>query len=259
MNDPHVETLFYRVEHSPFVIYETVQSCERELPECRIKIERDQAIVEPKGHFSTAEEARAVVEPFLRAWELSAALDLDDPEVLRFVHQRTQIIDRAPGTLPGSYGEAHGHATAHAVIAKVLDRYPAPPTGFAVNSEVKAMFDRWSRYVKHRDRLGDAANLCLTILEDSTHATKKRRDAAATKYTIAPEVLSQLGRLAGTKGGSLHGRKGVAVDKDYTDSEVAWLEAALKKLIRRAAEVAHGPLATRPLITMRDLPELKRA
>ena len=143
-----------------------------------------------------------------------------------------------------------------AVIAKYPDRYPAPPMSFTVNSVVAAMFDRWSRYARDRDRLGDAANLCLTLLEDSTQVAKKKRAAAARKYTIDLRVLAETGRLAATKGGQRHGRKGEAVGEDYTDSEIAWLEAALKKIIRRAAEVAHDPNATYPLITMGGLPTL---
>jgi hypothetical protein len=63
MNDPHVAALLYRVEHSPMYSYENAQPCERDLPGFRIRIERDQATVEPRGHFATAQEARDVVEP----------------------------------------------------------------------------------------------------------------------------------------------------------------------------------------------------
>jgi hypothetical protein len=84
MNNPHVRALLYRVEHSSIFSYENAQPFADDLPEFRIRIEDDQATLEPKEHFASADEAQAVVEPVLRAWELDAALTLDNPEVLRF-------------------------------------------------------------------------------------------------------------------------------------------------------------------------------
>jgi hypothetical protein len=68
-------------------------------------------------------------------------------------------------------------------------------------------------------------------------------------------VLNELGTLADKKGGP-HARKYKGYNLPYTEPERAWLEAILKKLIWRAAEVAHDPDANRPLITMDDLPAL---
>ena len=95
MNDPHVEALEYVVKHSRSVSYENPQ-CDCELPKFRITIEGHRAIIKPKDHFATAEEARAVIEPLLRAWELDVALKYDDPDVLRFAYLAPHIIDRNP-------------------------------------------------------------------------------------------------------------------------------------------------------------------
>jgi hypothetical protein len=45
--------------------------------------------------------------------------------------------------------------------------------------------------------------------------------------------------------------------QEFTPAECGWVEAVVKKLIRRAAEVAHGPTQNPPQITMADLPDLK--
>jgi hypothetical protein len=244
------------------VIYEKTPY-RRDLPGFHIKIEWSQATVEPKDHFATAEEARTAIEPLLRAWELEAALKHDNPDVLRFDYLAPDIIDTNP-----TPGVAQVRDPAWVTFRRPeepvsvnLGGYPEPPEGLFVGPEdvAAAMFRRWSNYVKDRTRLGDAANLCLTLLEGSTLATNKKRLAAATKYTIDLKVLNEIGRLAATKGGPRHGRKGEAVVEDYTESEIAWLEAALKKIIRCAAEIADDPGATRPVITMDDLPDLRGA
>jgi hypothetical protein len=269
MNDPHVEALLYRVSHAATFSYEKAKLLEDRLPEFHIKIERLQATVVPTDHFATAEEARAMVEPLLCAWELDAALRHDHPDVLRFAYLEPKIIDRnpAPGVL---HAQRFSNTTSFGqpTLQQVLREYPAPPVGLIVRpgDVAAAMFDRWSHYVRHhKNRLGDAAHVCLTLLEDSTKEEEgkkeNKRRAAARKYTIEFKVLDRIGKLAATKGGILHGRKGKAVygeavDMDYTDREIAWLEAKLKQLIRRVAEVAHDPGAARPWITMDDLPGL---
>jgi hypothetical protein len=113
------------------------------------------------------------------------------------------------------------------------------------------MFDRWSRYKAGQALLGDTADFCRGALEKGGG-----RQSAAKVYSIEREVIDKLGDLADRKGGP-HARKFKGYSGPYSERERSWLEDALKKLIRRAAEVAHEPTASRPLITMRELPELK--
>ena len=142
----------------------------------------------------------------------------------------------------------------HAVGVAVLRQYPAPPSdGLVVepSSKVTAMLDMWLQYKAGEARLADTATFCQTALEKG-----RQRSAAAKKYGIELPVLTTLGELAAEKGGS-HARKHKGYNKPYTEIERAWLDAVLKKLIRRAAQVAHDPRANRPLITMAD-PDLPR-
>ena len=81
------------------------------------------------------------------------------------------------------------------------------------------------------------------------------REAAARKFLIAEAVLKEVGRLPATKGGA-EARKADGAATDFTPAEVQWLERAMTLIIRRASEVAFDPPATRPKITLADLPRL---
>jgi hypothetical protein len=74
MNDPHVVALLYRVEYSPFFTYGKVQPCAHELAGFRIRIESEQATVEPKQHFAAVEAAQKHHLPLWR----EATEDQDD-------------------------------------------------------------------------------------------------------------------------------------------------------------------------------------
>jgi hypothetical protein len=176
-NDPHVAAILYRIEHSTAFSYENAQPLSCDLPEFRIRIEGGQAIVEPKQHFATAEEAREVVEPVLWAWKLDAALK-HDGNALQFVYQHAVVTDRVPP--PGSAaGVSAGRAMVRGMATAVHGQYPAPPSGLTVKpgSEVQAMFEKWSRYKAGQAELADTANFCLTALEGKDK-TKGRRTKA---------------------------------------------------------------------------------
>ena len=74
MNDPHVKALHYTVKHGPHVDYSKAPPFEREESDFKIRIEGLHAEITMKSHFASLEEARAAIEPFLRAWSLDMAL-----------------------------------------------------------------------------------------------------------------------------------------------------------------------------------------
>ena len=103
--------------------YENAEPLSCDLPEFRIRIEGGQAVVEPKQHFATAEEALRVVAPVLQAWELDAALTRG-PDVLRFVEPRPVIVDRAPprpGVVQMGTGVVEAHSSVSATIRLSLN------------------------------------------------------------------------------------------------------------------------------------------
>jgi hypothetical protein len=252
MNDPHVKALIYAVKHSATFSYEKAEPCNGDRPEFRVSIEKETAIVEPKEHFDAEVEARSALEPYLRAWELDAALRHNDPDVLRFEWLRSCIIDRnpTPNTLyvPVLRNEPIAF---EATLSVEFKAYPELPKDLAVKQHaVSAMFDRWSRYKTGQALLGDTADFCRGALEQGCG-----RQAAADRYSVERCVINTLGDLADRKGGP-HARKYKGYSAPYFKDEIAWLEAAMRALIRRAAEVAHDFGAIRPPITMRDLPKL---
>jgi hypothetical protein len=221
--------LFYRIEYSTAFSYENPQPLSCDLPEFHIKIEGGQAIVEPKAHFATADEALKVVEPVLRAWKLDAALE-HDGNALQFVYQHAVVID---GNLPpgSAVGFAAGRATARGMGTTVLRQYPAPPAGLVVrpDSDVEDMSKKWLQYKAGEARLADTANFCRDALE------KGQPSAAEKKYGIERGrkkygVLNTLREMAAEKGGS-DARKHKGSHSPYTETERAWLEAILKKLM----------------------------
>jgi len=74
MNDPHVDMLHYSIRHSEGVDYTAASPQEGRHTSFTVRIESGQATVSMVDHCATAEDARVIVEPFLRAWELSSAL-----------------------------------------------------------------------------------------------------------------------------------------------------------------------------------------
>lgn len=113
------------------------------------------------------------------------------------------------------------------------------------------MYDRFSRHKTGQIPLGPMADFCLTVLEKGG-----QRSAAAKHYGIDIRVLSRLGELAAERGGRAHSRKWKGWSSEYTDQERAWIEAAVKAIIRRGAEIAHDPGINRHRIGMADLPSL---
>jgi hypothetical protein len=95
MNDPHVQALHYRIKHADSVDFDKAPPLEHEEPGFSVRIEKGQANVVTKDHYATSESARAVVEPFLRAWELSAAL-FSVVDKFEFLFEYGDVIDRSP-------------------------------------------------------------------------------------------------------------------------------------------------------------------
>lgn len=253
MNDPHVEALVFRIEHDERVCYEVAATFVHKTPSFCVRIEGGLARFEMKDHHATADSARAVVEPFIQAWELDAGLR-DGPGVLQFAYQGAQLIDRqpTPGVLQPEAAQVQIAGSPPELVV-THRKYPSPPSGLAVNVDVDVMYDRYRRYKNGQALLADMANFCLTVFE--TSAKGSQRSAAAKMYGIDTDVLSKLGELAAQKGGR-EARKAKGLRTDFSDKESRWIEDAAKTIIRRAAEVADDPHRSRDQITMAELPPL---
>jgi hypothetical protein len=113
------------------------------------------------------------------------------------------------------------------------------------------MWCRFQVYLNRREPLAAMAYFCCTVL--TYRFPEKKKEAASREYGIAEKVLGRLFELSSERGDSTSARKMTSGLQPYTPSEVAWLEAALKLMIRRVAEHDAGRTGL-PTITMKDLP-----
>jgi hypothetical protein len=93
--DLHVVSLHYAIRPSEQVTYVNPQPVEFEREAARFRLADGTLTCEMKVHFSTAQAARDVVEPLLRAWEVDTYLR-ESRDELRFVFVGADVIDRSP-------------------------------------------------------------------------------------------------------------------------------------------------------------------
>jgi hypothetical protein len=139
-------------------------------------------------------------------------------------------------------------------------KYPAPPQRFKVSPDVETLWHRYEGYQQGREPLLAMAYFCLSFLDwrGSQHpGLSPNRRRAASLYAIEYEVLKQLGNLTTNLGDEKTTRKidEESLHREPTPGEVAWIEAAIKMIIRRVGEHAADSAACRPL-SMCDLPPL---
>lgn len=255
MRDPHVVSLHYLLETDDTVSYKNPPLLSHAFGPFSIQLAKNELCVTMKEHFASVPAARMTVEDYLRAWELDVALRFG-PGELRFSYKDAEVIDRhppPPGTpqvieLAGTINiTMSGSASLHVARAA----YPAPPTRFRVTPDVETLWHRYSGHKEGREPLLSMAYFCLTLLESDGRG----RSGAAQRFGIDLAILGKLGEITSTRGDDATARKvhGKA-PLPLTDVERAWVEAAMKAVIRRVAEFAPGdPIS----LIMSDLPALR--
>lgn len=261
MTDLHVESLLYRFAVSEGLSFANPPALERETEHFILRLENDELTVLMKEHYDSVGSAQAIVQPFLRNWELRFALDCDGRRLVRFVYLDAKVIDRhlEPGkTLHTVWVDAMVPIEIVAAYAITHTEYPAPPQDFIASPEVEVLWHRYERYVQGKEPLASMAYFCLTVVEWSAGGGPKR---AEKKFGIDKGVLEALGNLT-AKGDEKTVRKfpkprpGEALRlRPHTPQEERWLKAVVRMLIRRAGEEAAGVSPLRKL-TMADFPSL---
>jgi hypothetical protein len=258
MRDPHVAVLHYRVvtDTESFEFKADAPPIERDEAAFRVRLGDGALTATMKDHYPSADEARAVVTPFLDAWEIVAALARRSRE-MRFEFDHADVVDRNPPG-PGEPIEAAVTFEARAgcsVAAKLIAAsYPEPPVGFVASEDVRTLMYHYENYVAGRRPLLDMAYFTLTLLHWRAGTPRE----ASVRYGVADDVLRTLGRLTSTRGDEREARKlnRASTLTPLTDREREWIEAVVRALIRRVGEYDADPTATRPTITMADLPAL---
>lgn len=113
MNDPHVVSLQYRIDHDVSVDYSEAEAVEDTQTEFDVRVHDDEAEFTMKVHCATVEEAQGMVEPYIHNWEFETSLERGrNTFSFRFV--RAEVVDRNPtsGTVSVS-----GHVVLGAAIA----------------------------------------------------------------------------------------------------------------------------------------------
>ena len=158
MNDPHVATLHYHVDHDDSLDYDNADPLEHDDDLIHVEISGRQVTIRPKEHYATVEEAKAAVEPFVRQWEFLATLE-SGSRAFALRYSRAEVIDRNPPPTPpgvirvdaGSIGIHATLSTPRVTVGK--KSYPRPPSGPALDPdvpEVHAMVSRLDRYHQGR-------------------------------------------------------------------------------------------------------------
>jgi hypothetical protein len=256
MNDPHVVSLRYRVKTDKSVSYNKPPAVNVSDTACDMTLVDDILTVTMKEHHPTVGSAMARVRDHLRAWELQTALDIGRGH-LAFEFDNAVVIDRDPP--PPGTATAHAAvmlaavlvtATAEGHIAK--GKYPDPPSGFLASPIVEHLWNRYQMYLEGRDLLTSMGYACLSIIQSDAGG----KNGAAAKFRIQIEVLNNLATLTSRVGDEATARKfdQHSTRRAHSATEKAWIEAAVKKIIRRVGEHAYDPKAVSPQITMADLP-----
>ena len=253
MNDPHVAALNYRICRNESVDYGNAEPLAHEEDGFRLRVKDETARFEMKEHCATEQEARDVVDPFIRNWEFDACFThRHDHFHLDF--DKSEIIDRDPakGHVSLSAHARLGRPTATVRLTMRHSRYPPPPIGIdSSHPDVQTLYERYRRFREGGEDLPSFAYFCLTVLEyPFTPPKKGKRERAAASYGIDVEVLQSIGELSSTKGGS-GARKREGVETPLTDHDHRFLERATVRLIRRLAE-HHAAKGSLPTISMMD-------
>jgi len=209
-------------------------------------------------HYASVESARAVVEEYLRGWEIHTALTRGHGEI-SFTFRSARVVDQDP--VRGS-GQVSTAETSDRVVAgdtfsaHVIRRtYPAPEPAFRATPDVLTLWQRYEGYLAGREPLQAMAFFCLTVIEGRAPAGKgTSRARAARALGIEESVLRHLGELTSMRGDARTARKASGATAPLTPREATWIEAAVRALVRRVGDRDAGRAV--PLLTMNDLPPL---
>jgi hypothetical protein len=255
MNIPHIEKLFYRVIIPDHIDYDKASPISGETDDFKWDLNKDHLLIEMKIHCATENDAKEIVDEYLKGWEITAGI-LDGPESLVFKFDSSVIVNQ-----PSSHEKVENAGIYDESLEAILlvseatdhvsyDRFPPLPKNFKVSPEVEMMFMRYKLYREGRETLLGMAYWCFTVLEYSAGG----RSEAADQYQVDYRVLRKLGELCANRGDIRDARKmkGTAGITPLKPGEREWIRAVIKRLILRVGEYAYEPVARLPMITMSD-------
>jgi hypothetical protein len=209
----------------------------------------------PGDDYADPDSARDALEPGLRAWEARSEIVDGLPFRFRLYCSSTETVDEHGNPGPNRMTAMVEIACGVDALSVVRDSFPAPDAAISLEGPVTASLrSRWRSMESGHEHLASFAYWLLTRIEREFGPSRKE---AAGELQVDVKVLSELGRLTSVSDPD-HGRKvGPDQAKDHvlSGSEVEWLQAATRLLIRRVLEHEAGVAAV-PLLAMSDLPAL---
>jgi hypothetical protein len=253
MNDKQVVELYYKLKTIESVNFKSPPPIEDETDSFNYSLNNGKLTIKFKQPCSSVEEAKNLIDDFLRSWEIDDALrnggrrfkfELYDAKIIDPNNPNATIIytQGINFTLGGS-GE----------LNFIYPCYPNPPNLFKISPDVITLWQRYEEYLNNHEPLQSMANACRTFIISLTGNKK----AAENKFSIDIGVLRKLGELtAESRGNKKNVRKfksGVS-PRPLSPIEIEWIKAALMAIIRRVGEI--DAAASLRIITMNDLPKL---
>lgn len=255
MNDPHVESLTYRVVFPETIKFDGAPPITYKSSLLELHLDSELLTIIPNIHYESVESAKKDIEPFLRSWEIDVALRSGQKEV-SFIYSDAKLVDRAPSDTSRKFIEAEAGlftlSSSDVRFTVHRTKYPDPPTLFIASPDVETLWNRYQEYLAGREPLTSMAYFCLTYLE---YIGGSRKNFADT-YNISEDILNKLGEISTNKGDASTARKwkGNVSRLPLTEREIVWVHEAIKVIIRRVGEFSH--IATLPIINLVDLPPL---
>jgi hypothetical protein len=255
MNDPHVLKLFYSISSGKSVDLSqaTQATCSVLGGRFVVTLDGDEMLAEPQGHYASAEEARAELDPYLRSWEIQAGLAVSTPSI-QFDYRRAEVIDRDPkaGVISAPLViNANLFARASVRADVCLAKFPAPPSTEQCNEATERMYRRLMDIWADDKYMTTGSYYILTEAEERF----VNRKAAADALRVDVQVLNKIGELTSRAGGE-GARKAEGAGTPLTNKQVTWLKGAVRALVLRNLEYDGQSADALEVIRMAHLPSL---
>ena len=235
---PRVAVLTYRILADDHYDYPRSAKLDGELRGFRFELRHHKAAFVPLERIRSEDEARALLEPQLRAWTLDAALR-HGPGSLRFEFVASHVQKAAP---PPGVVEATGHALLSIRGLKMniiqgFATHPGPPQDFAVDEYVQILGELFLLARGTPKTVLYMAYSMTTCLEEYFGGLA----GASKRLAISKPVLETVERLSNSRGTGVEARKFNAGKRDpLTAAEREWLLLRMETIVRRAGAAAAG-------------------
>jgi len=244
--------LIYRVTEKEGVNYSNQSTIEIDNEYFRGKLENGILTIEMKISFNSSNEAKILVDKYLRSWEIYSGL-IYQKDVLGFTLNTIssiEIADHKNGKPPEiiEYFEEFIYSSDSINFQSEYEEYPKPTDSFTTSPDVETLWYRFKEYLENREPLLSMAYFCITFLENKAG----NRRSAASQYGIEFDILENIGELSSTRGDVRNARKAKSLQGKLKHSEIIWIVAAIAKIIQRLGEYESGDKSS--ILKMGDLP-----